>query len=254
MNLKLVSLLLLMTGFATVTNTKAEPTDTVAPAGRLYEMRIYYCEPGRLDALLKRFRDHTMQIFEKHGMTNVGYWVPIDNTDNKLVYVLSYPDLAARDASWKAFGSDPEWKKVASDSEKDGKIVAKVDKIFMHETDFSQKMKVKGSAPDRVFELRTYHTLPGKLPDLLARFRNHTVELFKKHGMTNLNYWLPDEIDNRLIYMLAHDSEAAGKKSFDDFRTDTKWVIARDDSERNGKIVEKVESTFMKATDFSPIR
>lgn len=226
--------------------SKAEP--------RLYEMRVYYCEPGRLDALLTRFRDHTTRIFEKHGMTNVGYWLPLDNTDNKLIYVLSYPDLAARDASWKAFSSDPEWKKVAEDSQKDGKIVAKVVSTYMHETDFSFPMKVKGTNPERVFELRTYYTVPGKLPDLLARFRNHTTSLFKKHGMTNLNYWVPDKIDNQLIYMLAHDSEAAGKKSFDDFREDPKWVKARDDSEKNGKIVEKVESIYMKATDFSPIR
>lgn len=247
----------MIAGAAVAADTEGKATNTEAaakPTKRLYEMRIYYCEPGRLDALLKRFRDHTMRIFEKHGMTNVGYWVPIDNTENKLVYVLSYPDLATREVSWKAFGSDPEWAKVASDSELDGKIVAKVDKIFMHETDFSQPMKVKGSAPDRVFELRTYHTLPGKLPDLLARFRDHTVKLFKKHGMTNLNYWVPDEVDNQLIYMLAHDNEAAGKKSFDEFRIDPKWVKARDDSERAGKIVEKVESIYMKATDFSPIR
>ena len=221
---------------------------------RLYEMRIYYCEPGRLDALLTRFRDHTTRIFEKHGMTNVGYWLPIDNTDNKLVYVLSYPDLAARDASWKAFSSDPEWKKVASDSEKDGKIVKKVDKIYMHETDFSFPMKVTGPADDRVYELRTYYTNPGKLPDLLARFRNHTTALFAKQGMTNLNYWLPDEIDNQLIYMLAYPNMEAAKAKFEAFRADPEWIKARDYSERNGKLVERVESTYLRATDFSPIR
>jgi hypothetical protein len=217
-------------------------------------MRIYYCEPGRLDALMKRFRDHTTRIFEKHGMTNVGYWLPIDNTDNKLVYVLSYPDMAAREAAWKAFGSDPEWKKVASDSEKDGKIVAKVDKIFMHETDFSFPMKVTGPADERVYELRIYHTNPGKLPDLLARFRNHTTALFAKQGITNLNYWLPDEIDNELIYMLAYPSMEAAKAKFEAFRADPVWIKARDYSERNGKIVERVESTYLRATDFSPIR
>jgi hypothetical protein len=221
---------------------------------RLYEMRVYYCEPGRLDALLSRFRNHTTQLFEKHGMTNVGYWVPIDNTDNKLIYVLSYPDMEARDKAWKDFSSDPEWKKVQSDSEKSGKIVSRVDKTYMHETDFSFPMKVSGPANDRIFELRTYYTLPGKLPDLLARFRNHTTALFAKQGMTNLNYWLPDEIDNRLIYMLAHPSLEAAKSSFDAFRADPAWIKARDNSERNGKIVEKVESTYMKATDFSPIR
>ncbi|MPR34739.1 NIPSNAP family protein [Salmonirosea aquatica] len=257
MNLKPGLLLLLIAGFTMAINTKAEAINVMPgaePSGRLYEMRIYYCEPGRLDALLTRFRNHTTRIFEKHGMTNVGYWLPIDNTDNKLVYVLSYPDMAAREAAWKAFGSDPEWKKVASDSEKDGKIVSKVDKIFMHETDFSFPMKVTGPADDRVYELRIYHTNPGKLPDLLARFRNHTTALFAKQGITNLNYWLPDEIDNELIYMLAYPNMEAAKAKFEAFRADPDWIKARDYSERNGKIVERVESTYLRATDFSPIR
>jgi hypothetical protein len=222
---------------------------------RLYEMRIYYCEPGRLDALQARFRDHTTKLFEKHGMTNAGYWVPVDNTDNKLIYILSYPNKEARDASWKAFGADPVWKKAQGDSEKDGKIVKKVDRYFMRSTDFSPAYQAASvDLKGRVFELRTYTAAPGKLPDLLARFRNHTLKLFSKHGMTNLGYWLPEEQDNTLMYILAHPSEEAGKKAFDSFRNDPDWVKARDASERNGKLAEKVESVYMKATDFSTIR
>lgn len=251
MNPKYGLLLMLLAGAFSTLDVAAQKT---AEEPKLYEMRVYYCEPGRLDALLTRFRDHTTRIFEKHGMTNVGYWLPIDNTDNKLVYVLSYPDMAAREAAWKAFGSDPEWKKVAADSQKDGKIVARVVSTFMHDTDFSFPMKPGKGSEGRIFELRTYHTVPGKLPDLLARFRNHTTALFAKQGMTNLNYWLPDNIDNQLIYMLAHPSVEGAKKAFDAFRVDPAWVKARDNSEKNGKIVEKVESIYMKATDFSPIR
>jgi hypothetical protein len=250
MNPKYRLLFMVLAGVFSTLNTSAQKTMET----KLYEMRVYYCEPGRLDALLTRFRDHTTRIFEKHGMTNVGYWLPIDNTDNKLVYVLSYPDMAARETAWKAFGSDPEWKKVAADSQVDGKIVAKVINTFMHDTDFSFPMKPGKSGEGRVFELRTYFTLPGKLPDLLARFRNHTTALFAKQGMTNLNYWIPDSIDNQLIYMLAHPSVEGAKKAFDAFRVDPDWVKARDNSEKNGKIVEKVESIYMKATDFSPIR
>ena len=78
---------------------------------RLYEMRVYWAAPGKLDALHARFRDHTTKLFEKHGMTNVGYFVPVgDNPERKLVYVLAYPDRKARDASWAAFVNDPEWK------------------------------------------------------------------------------------------------------------------------------------------------
>jgi len=251
MTSKLTLLFLFMAAVAYTNKAQAQNADDKT---RLYEMRIYYCEPGRLDALLTRFRDHTTKLFEKHGMTNVGYWVPLDNADNKLVYVLSYSgDRPYRDKAWKDFMGDPDWKKAQGDSEKDGKIVKRVENMFMHETDFSFPMKVTGPANDRVFELRTYYTNPGMLPELLARFRNHTTMLFAKQGMTNLNYWLPTEVDNRLVYMLAHPSMEGAKKAFDDFRADPEWVKVRNHSERNGKLVEKVESTYLKATDFSPI-
>ena len=103
---------------------------------RYYEMRVYFCETGRLPNLLTRFRDHTTKIFERHGMTNIGYWTPINNEQNALYYILSYPSKEARDASWKAFGADPEWKKVSEESQRDGKIVAKVVSTFMNLTDF----------------------------------------------------------------------------------------------------------------------
>ncbi|RYU96713.1 NIPSNAP family protein [Emticicia agri] len=230
----------------------AKDTDT-----RYYEMRIYYCHPGKLPDLLTRFRNHTTKIFERHGMTNVGYWVPVDNKDNALYYVLSYPSKEARDASWKAFGSDPEWKTVATESEKNGKIVAKVVSVFMNLTDFSPAVKAQAKNPERVFELRTYTAAPDKLNDLLSRFRNHTFKLFKKHGMTNVAYWTTIEKDGaqpKLVYILAHKSEEAGKASFEAFRKDMKWVKARDESEKNGKLTEKVESMYMTPTDFSTIK
>src|SRR5438105_4684917 len=104
---------------------------------RLYEMRTYYAAPGKLDALLARFRDHTCQLFEKHGIANVGYWVPIDNKDNKLVYIVAHKDTDAKAASWKAFGSDPDWQKAHKESEKDGKLVNKIEVKFLRATDYS---------------------------------------------------------------------------------------------------------------------
>src|SRR5262245_47470918 len=77
------------------------------PDTRVFEMRTYYASAGKLDALLARFRDHTTRLFEKHGMTNVGYWVPIDNPDNKLIYILAFPSAESRQKSWKAFMADP---------------------------------------------------------------------------------------------------------------------------------------------------
>ncbi len=113
------------------------------------------------------------------------------------------------------------------------------------------------AASQRVFELRTYTTLDGKLPDLQARFRNHTIKLFEKHGMTNVGYWTPSDeplSKNTLIYIVSHASRDAAKKSWDAFRTDPAWTKARDESEKAGKIVAKVESVFMDPTDYSKIK
>ena len=111
--------------------------DTV-PA-RVFEIRTYYTFPGRLDALHKRFREHTMKMFEKHGMTNVAYWTPQDSPghENTLVYVVSHASREAAKQNWAEFFADPEWQKIAADSQKDGKIVEKVDSVFVDATDYS---------------------------------------------------------------------------------------------------------------------
>jgi len=116
------------------------------------------------------------------------------------------------------------------------------------------------AADSRVFEMRTYYTAPGKLEDLQARFRNHTVKLFEKHGMTNIGYWVPvDEKTgvpsaDRLVYIVAFPSFEARTKAWDSFRADPEWNTVRTESEKNGKIVDKIESVFLKATDYSAIK
>ena len=109
-------------------------------------------------------------------------------------------------------------------------------------------------AENRVFELRTYVAPEGKLPNLLARFRDHTVKLFEKHGMQNIGYWVPKDQPNTLIYIVAHKSRDTAKASWDAFRQDPVWVKARTESEANGKIVEKVTSVFMDPVDFSKLK
>ena len=110
----------------------------------------------------------------------------------------------------------------------------------------------------RCFELRTYHAAPGKLEALNARFRDHTCALFKKHGMEIVGFWIPADADkgatNTLVYLLAHKSHDAAKKSWAAFSADPDWKKARADSEVNGKLTEKVESVFLAATDYSPVK
>ena len=117
----------------------ARAADAPQPA-RVFEIRTYYTFPGRLDALHKRFREHTMKMFEKHGMTNVAYWTPQDSPakDNTLIYVISHASREAAKKNWAGFSADPEWKAIAAASEADGgKIVEKVVSVYMDATDFS---------------------------------------------------------------------------------------------------------------------
>jgi len=106
-----------------------------------------------------------------------------------------------------------------------------------------------------IYELRVYHAAPGKLSDLLARFRDHTVKLFDQHGMKSVAYWTPldePEKSNTLIYILYHPSREAAAANWKSFQDDPNWKSVRDKSEANGKLVEKIDSTFMALTDFSP--
>src|SRR5271167_1566683 len=105
--------------------------------GRVFELRTYTAAPGKMEALNARFRDHTCKLFEKHGMTNIGYWTPVENPERKLYYILAYPDRAAREESWKEFMADPVWKAAFAESETGGKLVDKVESAYLQATDFS---------------------------------------------------------------------------------------------------------------------
>jgi hypothetical protein len=243
------------------TGSASTSAGTILQKEPFYEMRIYYAAPGKLDELEARFRNNTTRIFSKHGMINIGYWRPIDNPENKLIYVLSYPGKEARDASWKSFGADPEWQAVAKASEANGKLVAKVETLYMQATDYSPNLTLQSSAQPRTFELRTYTASTGNLGNLHDRFRNHTLKLFKKHGITNIAYWGPADTGNEakgdlLIYIIAHKDRTTADASWKAFREDPVWVEAKKASEvkGGGSLTSKVESVFMLPTDYSPIK
>ncbi len=104
----------------------------------IYELRIYTANPGKMRPLLARFRDHTTGLFEKHGITNVGYWLnSIGGRSDELWYMLSYQDAAQRDRAWAAFAADPEWQAARAESEKDGPLVHHLENRLMTATDFS---------------------------------------------------------------------------------------------------------------------
>ncbi len=240
----------------------AEPARTQAENLQCFELRTYTANDGKLDALNSRFRDHTLALFKKHGMTNVAYWVPQENEANQLVYLLGYPSRDAAKKSWQGFFNDPEWKQAYRASIAEGRLVKKVDSVFLKPTDYSPSLVISQENPARAFELRTYTATPGNLGHLNARFREHTVALFARHGMTNFAYFnlLEDQdgAENTLVYFLAHQDKASARASFDAFRQDPQWKTARRASEEKagGGLTVRggVKSQFLNPTDYSPTR
>ncbi len=223
----LLSFILAITTLCLSTGTSAMAQATAAKKGKLYEIRFYTTNPGKLPDLHARFRDHTLKLFEKHGIENIIYWNVMegaknseDDKDNLMIYIIAHKDEAAKDASWKAFREDPEWKAAAAKSEENGKILAKAPRaIFMHEADFSAPDEPvnKGSdAPARLWELRQYNDGPERVPHTVDRFGSGESEIFTKNGMQTVKFWTATD-NSAFIYLLAHKDKAAADASWKGF-------------------------------------
>ena len=231
----------------------------------LYELRTYTAAPGKMAELDARFRDHTIGLFKKHGMTPIAffhvYTAPGAPADDRLIYLMGYKDRAARDAAWKAFADDPEWKQVYADSQKNGSLTTKIENIFLNTTDYSPKLNLTASATPRHFELRTYTANPGKLENIHDRFRNHTMTIFKRLGMTNMLYWRPvadqPAMTDKMVYLMAYPSPAARTTMWQTFAQDPEWKTVSTESEKNGPLLKApggVASIQMTPTDYSPLK
>ena len=226
---------------------------------RLYELRVYYASEGKLQDLINRFQQHTLTYFSNYNMRLEGFWLPLgENKENKLVYLLSYPSREARDKSWKEFMGDKGWIAVMKNSAVNGEIVAKVESTFLKTTDFSPNNMQ--SVGNRVFELRTYKTTPNHLPNLMSRFRDHTLKLFENYGMTNIIYLTPTDkeqgSDDLLIYFLAHKTKEDGLASFKAFGANPEWQAVKKASEENagGPLTISVKSEYLVPADFSSLK
>jgi len=124
---------MVMLGFTTLRESNAQP------AHHVYELRMYHVNPGKMDALRNRFRDHVDALFRQHNMKSIGFWTPEDapNSQNLFIYVLEHPSREEATKNWDAFHADPEWKKVKADSEANGALVDHIDSIFMDPTSYS---------------------------------------------------------------------------------------------------------------------
>ena len=240
--------------------TNMSSTTPASPS--VYELRMYSINPGKTQALHDRFRNHTLKLFKRHSIESIGYWMPLDDKNQTLHFLLRSPSREARETSWKAFVADPEWQAAYKASEANGGLVSKVENPFFVLTDYSPHVRTGNVSKGGVFEFRQYTTPAGLLPNLDARFRDHTLKLFAKHGMGNWAYFhrMADQTDAavRLEYFLYHKSKEAADASFKAFREDPAWVAARKASEEKAggslTIPNGVKSTFLAATDFSPTK
>ncbi len=223
--------LICLSGSLSAQDTDAQVNES-KPSSKLYELRFYVTNPGKLPDLHARFRNHTVGLFEKHGMENIIYWTVSEgdkgdgeDAENMLVYIVAHKDEAAKDASWKAFREDPEWKEVAKKSEENGKILAKPPRaIFMKQVEFSaadEPANANTEAPARLWELRQYNDGPERVPSTVDRFGSGEKELFTKHGMQTVKFWTATD-NSAFIYLLAHKdkptAEASWKGFFGDFK------------------------------------
>ncbi|MCG8653309.1 MAG: NIPSNAP family protein, partial [Pirellulales bacterium] len=230
-------------------------------SAEVFELRTYTTHEGKLDDLHARFRDHTVALFKKHGIESVGYWVPVDGpkSKNTLIYVIRHQSRDAAKASWKAFISDPQWQKVYKASRAGGPILARApESVYLDATDYSPSDVSPQQSDQAVYELRTYRTNAGKLAGLDARFRDHTIGIFKRHGMESVAYWHPADqpaAQDTLIYVLRHESREAAKQSWKAFGADPEWKKVAKESQRDGKFLrERPEAVYMKATDYSALK
>jgi hypothetical protein len=225
------------------------------PTSAYFEMRTYTVHEGKMPDLIQRFQNHTRALFTKHGIENVAYFLSEEQPEKQLTFILGYPSAAERDVRWGNFANDPEWKAVATASEANGKIVQKVDQVFM---EWAKGLNAaKAPRPSGIFQLRNYHLLPGRLDAIQARFRDHTQALFEKQGLSNYPYWITVEKDGaqpKLVYLIGHLTKDEFNAAFGRFVADPEWIRVRDASEASGKIIEKIDAVFFTALPFSPMK
>lgn len=235
------------------------------PDASRYELQVIQAKPGKLDEVHAWFRAHQQDVLAKHGAESMAYLVPVGaNPENEILAVYKFPSLPAVLAFSRAAKADPHWKALdTANPDSPELLVTKLDIMGLTPMDYSPDFKPEKAIQPRVFELRTYISpSPEKLAALHERFRSHTVKLFAKHGMENLVYWQPRDIedsDRKLVYLLGHKSQDAAKDSFAAFRKDPDWLAAKEASEKAaGGSLTNVEngvlSEFFIATDYSPLK
>lgn len=250
--------------YALVSATAARADDSSLFAGgtvgrNYYELRIYTVTSNKLDGVLERFRDTVEPVRRKHGIKTVGYWsAPGTTNGGTFAYLMAAASKEELQKQEKEFGADPDFKKgYAASNKKHGKTVDKIASLSLT-VDSTAKFDLTAAKAARVFDLRIYSVLPGKLDAFRNRWRDHAVPIYARHGLHSVGWWVADKKDadgnEPFVCLLAGESIAAIQKSISEFHQDSDWQRVEKETEQDGRLRRHVEAFKLKATDFSLIQ
>lgn len=229
-------------------------------AGRNYhELRIYTVTRNKMDGVLERFHDTVEPVRRKHGITTIGYWsAPGTTNGGTFAYLMAAASKEELQKQEKEFGSDAQFKEgYAASNAKHGKTVDKIVALPLI-VDATTKFDFTSAKAARAFDLRIYSVLPGRIDAFRARWRDHAVPIYERHGLHSLGWWMADKKDadgnDQFVCLLAGESIAVIEKSITEFHQDVEWLRVERETEANGKLHSGVIAYKLAPTGFSPLK
>ena len=224
-----------------------------------YELRLYTVTSNKIDAVLDRFRETVEPVRRKHGINTVGYWIASGTTNGgTFAYLMAAASKEELQKLEKEFGDDPQFKEgYAASNKKHGKTVDKIVTLPLG-VDAKAKFDFSTSATARVFDLRIYSVLPGKLDAFRNRWHDHALPIYERHGLHSLGWWVSDKKssagNDQFVCLLAAESLDAIQKSIGEFHKDAEWLRVEKETEKDGKLRSGVEAFKLPAADFSALK
>ncbi len=190
--------------------------------GEVYELRTYHVAENKMEPLLTRFRDHSLALLSTHGMTHMGYWLPVDESERsrRLVYIVAHQSVAAGRASWGAFSKDPAWQRARDESERTGKLVTAFDSVYLEPVSVDNVLLNtlrESAARSRLYELRVFQSEKGRQAEWVGALQLKGMPLWQKHGMQVVALWrsvpTPKNSSESVAVLFVHvDAESAEAK------------------------------------------
>jgi hypothetical protein len=229
------------------------------PAPAFHELRLYTVTSNKMDGVLERFRETVEPVRRKHGIDTLGYWsAPGTTNGGVFVYLMAAPSKETLQEREKEFGADPDFQQgYAESNRKHGKTVDQIVTLPLG-VDTTAKFDFLAAKAPRVFDLRIYSMLPGKLDAFRDRWRDHAVPIYERHGLHSIGWWIADTKDaeghDQFVCLLASESAEAIQKSIAAFHADPEWQRVEKETEAHGQLRAGVSAFKLTPTDFSPLK